>query len=69
MVNRKSQALRIWIQKVTQNALMKSPITLSDLFHPETFLNAFRQRAARKLKYAINDLQLVSSFESGKLGG
>ncbi len=48
---------------------MKSPISLSDLFHPETFLNAFRQRSARKLKYAINDLQLVSSFENGKLSG
>jgi hypothetical protein len=30
-----------------QGALLKAPISLSDLFHPETFLNALRQKAAR----------------------
>jgi len=38
------------------------------LFHPETFLNALRQRSARKLKIAIDELKLVSSFEAGKIG-
>jgi len=40
---------------------------LSDLFHPETFLNALRQRSARQLKIAIDELKLVSSFEPNKV--
>ena len=46
---------------------MKTPLSLSDLFHPETFLNALRQKAARQLKYAIDELKLVSSFEAGRV--
>jgi len=47
--------------------LLKGTVNLSDLFHPETFLNALRQRSARLLSYAIDELKLVSSFESGKV--
>lgn len=42
-------------------------MNLSDLFHPETFLNALRQRSARQLKHAIDEMKLVSSFEQGKV--
>ena len=47
---------------------MDKPVNLSDLFHPETFLNALRQKSARQLKIAIDELKLVSSFETGKVG-
>jgi dynein heavy chain 2 len=40
---------------------------LADLFHPETFLNALRQKSARKQQVAIDELKLVSSFENGKI--
>lgn len=56
-----------WVSRVQQGALLKSPVLLSDLIHPETFLNAFRQRSARQFKVAIDELKLVSSFENGKL--
>jgi len=46
---------------------LEGPINLSDLFHPETFLNALRQRSARQLKIAIDELKLVSSFENTKI--
>lgn len=55
------------MQKIHQGQLLKGPLCLSDLFHPETFLNALRQKAARSLKYAIDELKLVSSFEQGKV--
>ena len=42
---------------------MKESISLADLFHPETFLNAFRQKCARSLKRGIDDLKLACSFE------
>jgi len=40
---------------------------LSDLLHPETFLNALRQRSARIFKVAINELKLVSSFDLSRI--
>ena len=46
---------------------MEKPVNLSDLFHPETFLNALRQRSARNLKIAIDELKLVSSFDQSKV--
>lgn len=47
---------------------MQGTLNLSDLIHPETFLNALRQRSARLFKVAIDELKLVSSFESNKIG-
>lgn len=63
----KANALRGWLQKQQQKSLMNSSLDLSNLFHPETFLNALRQRSARQLKTAIDDLKLVSSFEQSKV--
>jgi len=63
LVNKKAAALLTWAQRVSQQELLNAPIDLSDLFHPETFLNALRQRSARGLGIAIDELKLVSSFE------
>lgn len=67
ILNKKGLSLCEWVQKVKQGVLLKGPVTVSDLLHPETFLNAFRQRSARQFKVAIDELKLVSSFEAGKL--
>ena len=67
-INKKGTALCSLVSRVQQGALFRAPINLSDLLHPETFLNAFRQRSAREQKIAIDELKLVSSFENGKLG-
>jgi len=68
-VNKKAKALLNWMQRVQQKQLLDKPVCLSDLFHPDTFLNALRQRSARQLKIAIDELKLVSSFEQNKIGG
>lgn len=47
VVNKKAMALLGWLQKIQQKQLLERPVNLSDLFHPETFLNALRQRSAR----------------------
>lgn len=65
----KANALRGWLSKLQQKQLLNASLNLSHLFHPETFLNALRQRAARQLKTAIDDLKLASSFENGKVQG
>lgn len=67
VVNKKAMALLGWLQKIQQKQLLERPVNLSDLFHPETFLNALRQRSARQLKQAIDELKLASSFESNKI--
>lgn len=67
VLNKKGNALCDWIGRVKQQQLLQRPVNLSDLLHPETFLNAFRQRSARMFKVAIDELKLVSSFENGKL--
>jgi len=67
IVNRKANALLHWMQRAQQRTLLDNAINLGHLFHPETFLNALRQKSARQLKIAIDDLKLVSSFERNKL--
>ena len=62
VVNRKGLALVTWVQHVQAKSLLRNGINLSDLFHPETFLNAFRQRNSRIMKVAIDELKLISEF-------
>lgn len=62
---RKANALRQWLAKAKGSQVLNEAISLADLLHPETFLSAFRQRSARTLKCGIDDLRLVSSFQSG----
>jgi dynein heavy chain 2 len=42
VVCKKATALLGWLQRVQQKQLLERPVSLSDLFHPETFLNALR---------------------------
>ena len=39
---KKGTALVRWVQLAQQNQLLSNAVSLSDLLHPETFLNAFR---------------------------
>lgn len=66
-VCKKAYSLRGWLQRVQQQQLLNKAVNLSDLIHPETFLNALRQKSARLLKHAIDEMKLVSSFESNKV--
>lgn len=66
-LNRKGLALINWVSRVQSGSLLNTQVSLSDLLHPETFLNALRQRSARIYKVAINELKLVSSFDLGKM--
>ena len=47
----KSLALGAWEEKARSNSLLqgqtRSPLDLSELFHPDTFFNALRQQTAR----------------------
>lgn len=44
----KSLALGVWEEKGKANTLLQNEaLDLSELFHPDTFLNALRQQTAR----------------------
>lgn len=66
---RRISALRKWVTAAQEGSLLQKEVNLSELFHPETFLNALRQRNSRQLKCSIDELKLVAAFERRKLGG
>ena len=43
----KTVALGKWVEQSEAGSLLNSNLDLSDLFHPDTFLNALRQQTAR----------------------
>jgi dynein heavy chain 2 len=61
---RKAQSLKRLLERMATGQLFAEGISLGDLFHPETFLNAFRQLTARRLKTPMETLKLVTSFDS-----
>jgi len=40
-------AVQHWNQRVSQGSLLREPVDLSDLFHPDTFLSSLKQQTAR----------------------
>lgn len=40
-------AVQNWVERIESGRLLEEKLDLSDLFHPDTFLNAVRQQTAR----------------------
>ena len=47
--------------------ILNNKLSLSDLFHPEVFLNALRQSSARNMKTSIDSMKLVSTFHKNDI--
>lgn len=62
-------ALKAWVERARAGALTNAPVSLSELFHPEVFLNAFRQKVSRKLQKPLNELKLVASLDADIIKG
>lgn len=63
---RRRLALLKWkasLSKGGSSALLAVPLSLSDLFHPATFINALRQQTARKLNTAIDQVKLSCAWD------
>ena len=43
----RAQAIQTWVEKAENGRLLQETLDLSELFHPDTFLNALRQQTAR----------------------
>ncbi|XP_071951365.1 cytoplasmic dynein 2 heavy chain 1-like isoform X2 [Antedon mediterranea] len=61
-------ALQGWVQKVQSNSLLSDTVDLSELFHPDTFLNALRQQTARESKTSMDALKFVCKWAGGITG-
>ena len=43
----RASAVQVWVEKAESGALLRDTLDLSELFRPDTFLNAIRQQTAR----------------------
>ena len=50
---------------ILQSTSNADPLDLSDLFHPDTFLGAFRQATARHYSVSMESLKLANSWSTG----
>ncbi|KAM4627347.1 cytoplasmic dynein 2 heavy chain 1 [Polymixia lowei] len=57
-------ALQSWVERAGREALLSDTLDLSDLFHPDTFLNALRQETARSMGCSMDSLKFVTSWRS-----
>ncbi|KAL6471906.1 hypothetical protein MHYP_G00205560 [Metynnis hypsauchen] len=57
-------AVQSWVERVEKNTLLSDILDLSELFHPDTFLNALRQETARSMGCSMDSLKFVASWKS-----
>lgn len=64
---KKLYQLKRWVECATSGNILNEEFDLSDLFHPEVFINAWRQRISRSLKVAVDELKMIVSFDQDKI--
>nr|XP_046169714.1 cytoplasmic dynein 2 heavy chain 1-like [Oncorhynchus gorbuscha] len=57
-------AIQSWVERAERQDLLSDAVDLSELFHPDTFLNALRQETARSMGCSMDSLKFVSSWKS-----
>uniref|UniRef100_A0A8D3C9S8 Cytoplasmic dynein 2 heavy chain 1 n=1 Tax=Scophthalmus maximus TaxID=52904 RepID=A0A8D3C9S8_SCOMX len=57
-------AIQSWVERAGRQALLSDTLDLSELFHPDTFLNALRQETARSMGCSMDSLVFVSTWRS-----
>lgn len=65
---RRTGALKRWVEQAKNGTLFGQPLNLGELFHPQTFLNAYRQMTARKLRRSMEDFKLICSLDASLQG-
>ncbi|KAL4829789.1 hypothetical protein H8958_009079 [Nasalis larvatus] len=64
--NKKKEVIAViqnWVDKAEKQALLSETLDLSELFHPDTFLNALRQETARAVGRPVDSLKFVASWK------
>ncbi|XP_015254521.1 PREDICTED: cytoplasmic dynein 2 heavy chain 1 [Cyprinodon variegatus] len=57
-------AIQSWVERASRQALLSDILDLSELFHPDTFLNALRQETARSIGCSMDSLVFLTSWKS-----
>ncbi|XP_041920571.1 cytoplasmic dynein 2 heavy chain 1 [Alosa sapidissima] len=57
-------AIQSWVEKAEKQSLLTDTLDLSELFHPDTFLNALRQETARSMGCSMDSLKFVASWRN-----
>lgn len=57
-------AIQSWVERAERQVLLSDAVDLSELFHPDTFLNALRQETARSMGCSMDSLKFVASWKS-----
>ena len=55
--------IKKWLDRINNATLLADGLDLGDLFHPEVFMNACKQRSSRQMKIPIDQLKMVCSFD------
>ncbi|KAF4008811.1 hypothetical protein G4228_000485 [Cervus hanglu yarkandensis] len=56
-------AIQNWVERAEKQTLLSDTLDLSELFHPDTFLNALRQETARAMVCSVDSLKFVASWK------
>ncbi|XP_075448514.1 cytoplasmic dynein 2 heavy chain 1 isoform X2 [Ascaphus truei] len=59
----RAAAIQNLVEKAEKQTLLSDTIDLSELFHPDTFLNALRQETARAMNCSMDNLRFVASWK------
>ncbi|KAK3801155.1 hypothetical protein RRG08_006872 [Elysia crispata] len=64
----RAAAIQTWVERAESGALLRETLDLSELFRPDTFLNAFRQQIAREMKCSMDSLKFACSWKGNVQG-
>uniref|UniRef100_A0A2C9JPE7 Dynein heavy chain C-terminal domain-containing protein n=1 Tax=Biomphalaria glabrata TaxID=6526 RepID=A0A2C9JPE7_BIOGL len=64
----RAAAIQKWVERAESGALLRETLDLSELFKPDTFLNAFRQQIAREMKCSMDSLKFACSWRGSIQG-
>uniref|UniRef100_A0A670Y4J1 Dynein cytoplasmic 2 heavy chain 1 n=1 Tax=Pseudonaja textilis TaxID=8673 RepID=A0A670Y4J1_PSETE len=59
----RAHAIQNWVSKAENQTLLLDTLDLSELFHPDTFLNALRQETARVMTCSVDSLKFTASWK------
>ena len=62
MFANKLEKVGVWKQLAESGKLLQEELDLSEVYRPEIFLNALKQRVGRQHKIPVNQLRIKSSF-------
>lgn len=64
----RATALDRWLDRAERGSLLSEELDLSELFHPDTFLNALRQQTARDVGCSMDNLRFATSWRGAVHG-